>query len=155
MKQSLSTGYAHHIQRLMIVGNFSLLAGLNPHDVHLWYLGIYIDALEWVEAPNTIGMSQYADGGVLATKPYVSSSAYIDRMSDYCKGCRYSRKEKNNEKSCPFDTLYWDFLSSQRKTFDKNPRMAMMLKNLDRKPDEERAAISSHAKLLREGIEQL
>jgi deoxyribodipyrimidine photolyase-related protein len=155
IKQSLSTGYAHHIQRLMIVGNFSLLAGLNPHDVHLWYLGIYIDALEWVEAPNTIGMSQYADGGVLATKPYVSSSAYIDRMSDYCKGCRYSRKEKNNEKSCPFDTLYWDFLSSQRKTFDKNPRMAMMLKNLDRKPDEERAAISSHAKLLREGIEQL
>ena len=155
IKQSLNTAYAHHIQRLMIVGNFSLLAGLNPYDVHHWYLGIYIDALEWVEAPNTIGMSQYADGGVLATKPYVSSSAYINRMSDYCKGCQYSRKEKHNAKSCPFDTLYWDFLSSQRRFFDKNPRMAMMLKNLDRKSDEEKSLIANHAKVLREGIEEL
>ena len=155
INQSLDTAYAHHIQRLMIIGNFSLLAGINPREVHLWYLGVYIDALEWVEAPNTIGMSQYADGGVLATKPYVSSSAYINRMSDYCKGCSYQRKEKHGETSCPFDTLYWDFLITHRKDFEKNPRMAMMLKNIDRKTESEITKISDRAQVLRDNIENL
>jgi deoxyribodipyrimidine photolyase-related protein len=155
INQSLDTAYAHHIQRLMIVGNFSLLAGINPRDVHLWYLGVYIDALEWVEVPNTIGMSQYADGGVLATKPYVSSSAYIDRMSDYCKSCKYQRKEKHGAQSCPFDTLYWDFLITHRKAFKNNPRMAMMLKNIDRKSESEITKILTRAQVLREGIENL
>ena len=155
INQSLDTAYAHHIQRLMIVGNFSLLAGINPRDVHLWYLGVYIDALEWVEVPNTIGMSQYADGGVLATKPYVSSSAYINRMSDYCKSCKYQRKEKHGAQSCPFDTLYWDFLITHRKAFKNNPRMAMMLKNIDRKTESEITQISVRAQLLRDGIEDL
>ena len=155
INQSLDTAYAHHIQRLMIIGNFSLLAGINPREVHLWYLGVYIDALEWVEAPNTIGMSQYADGGVLATKPYVSSSAYINRMSDYCKGCSYQRKEKHGKTSCPFDTLYWDFLITHRKDFEKNPRMAMMLKNIDRKTESEITKISDRAQVLRDNIENL
>ncbi|MBA4740913.1 MAG: cryptochrome/photolyase family protein [Burkholderiales bacterium] len=155
INQSLDTAYAHHIQRLMIVGNFSLLAGLDPRDVHLWYLGIYIDALEWVEVPNTIGMSQYADGGILATKPYVSSSAYINRMSDYCKSCKYQRKEKHGAQSCPFDTLYWDFLITHRKAFKNNPRMAMMLKNIDRKTESEMVKIAARARDLRDNIENL
>lgn len=155
INQSLDTAYAHHIQRLMIIGNFSLLAGIDPREVHLWYLGIYIDAFEWVEVPNTLGMSQYADGGVLATKPYVSSSAYINRMSDYCKACKYQRKEKHGAQSCPFDTLYWDFLITRRKDFENNPRMAMMLKNIDRKTDAEISKISDRAKFLRVNIESL
>jgi deoxyribodipyrimidine photolyase-like uncharacterized protein len=109
--QSLDHAHAHHIQRLMVIGNFALLAGLDPAEVHHWYLGIYIDAFEWVELPNTIGMSQFADGGLLATKPYVSSAAYIDRMSDYCKGCHYDKKLRVGENACPFNALYWDFFS--------------------------------------------
>mgnify|MGYP002142808930 CR=1 FL=1 len=99
--QSLEHAYAHHIQRLMVIGNFALLAGLDPQALHQWYLGIYIDAFEWVELPNTLGMSQFGDGGLLATKPYVSSAAYIDRMSDYCKGCQYDKKARVGERACP------------------------------------------------------
>lgn len=128
--QSLEQAHAHHIQRLMVIGNFALLAGLDPTAVHHWYLGIYIDAFEWVEAPNTIGMSQFADGGLLATKPYVSSAAYIDRMSDYCKGCHYDKKARIGERACPFNALYWDFFQRNTATFANNPRIGMAYQQL-------------------------
>ena len=124
--QTQSLAYAHHIQRLMVTGNFALLAGVDPAKVHEWYLSVYIDAFEWVEAPNTIGMSQFADGGVVGSKPYVSSGAYIDRMSDYCGACAYSVKEKTGDKACPFNLLYWHFLIRHRERFKSNPRMGQM-----------------------------
>jgi len=107
--QSLDLAYAHHIQRLMVIGNFALLFGANPREVENWYLGVYIDALEWVEITNTLGMSQFADGGIVGTKPYVSSANYINKMSNYCKGCHYNHKERVGEKACPFNSLYWNF----------------------------------------------
>lgn len=130
--QSLQQAYAHHIQRLMVIGNFALLAGINPRQVHEWYLGVYIDAFEWVELPNTLGMSQFADGGLLATKPYVSSAAYIDRMSDYCKGCFYDKKLRIGEKACPFNALYWDFFIRHQPRLAKNPRLTMVYRNVDK-----------------------
>ena len=130
--QSLEQAHAHHIQRLMVIGNFALLAGLDPAEVHRWYLGIYIDAFEWVELPNTVGMSQFADGGVLATKPYVSSAAYIDRMSDYCKGCHYDKKARIGENACPYNALYWDFFRRNEKTLAKNPRIGMAYRQLEK-----------------------
>jgi len=129
---SLEHAYAHHIQRLMIIGNFSLLAGLNPTALHRWYLGIYIDAFEWVELPNTIGMSQFADGGLLATKPYVSSAAYVDRMSDYCKGCHYDKKQREGEQACPFNALYWDFFIRHADTLSNNHRLGMVYRNIEK-----------------------
>ncbi len=133
--QSLEHAYAHHIQRLMVIGNFSLLAGLDPAALHRWYLGIYIDAFEWVELPNTVGMSQYADGGLLATKPYVSSAAYIDRMSDYCKGCHYNKKLREGEKACPFNALYWDFFERNKEKLSSNFRLGMVYRNLEKMDD--------------------
>ena len=130
--QSLEHAYAHHIQRLMVIGNFALLAGLDPAQVHRWYLGIYIDAFEWVEAPNTLGMSQWADGGRLATKPYVSSAAYLQRMGDHCKGCAYDPKVRTGERACPFNALYWDFFDRHRIHFAGNPRLGMVYHQLDR-----------------------
>jgi deoxyribodipyrimidine photolyase-related protein len=132
--QTRDLAYAHHIQRLMVTGNFALLAGVNPALVHEWYLSVYIDAFEWVEAPNTIGMSQFADAGLLGSKPYVSSGAYIDRMSDYCSGCAYRVKEKTGEKACPFNLLYWHFLDRHRERFRSNPRMAQMYRVWDGMP---------------------
>lgn len=132
LQQSLHHTYAHHIQRLMVIGNFSLLAGLNPQEVHQWYLGVYIDAFEWVSLPNTLGMSQFADGGLFATKPYVSSASYIHRMSDYCRGCYYSKQEKVGERACPFNSLYWDFYSRHALTFRHNPRVALVYRQLDK-----------------------
>jgi deoxyribodipyrimidine photolyase-related protein len=129
---SLENAHAHHIQRLMIIGNFALLAGLAPQALHRWYLGIYIDAFEWVELPNTLGMSQFADGGLLATKPYVSSAAYIDRMSDYCKGCHYNRKERVSETACPFNALYWDFFARNEGRLKSNPRIGMVYRQLEK-----------------------
>ena len=126
VSQTQSLAYAHHIQRLMVTGNFALLAGIDPAYVHEWYLSVYIDAYEWVEAPNTIGMSQFADGGVVGSKPYVSSGAYIDRMSDYCGECAYSVKEKTGDRACPFNLLYWHFLIRHRDRFKSNPRMGQM-----------------------------
>ena len=114
ISQSLETAYAHHIQRLMITGNFALLAGVHPDEVDAWYLGIYIDAIQWVEIVNTRGMSQFADGGVVATKPYVSSANYIRKMSDYCGACRYDPIKLTGEHACPFNSLYWDFLHRHR-----------------------------------------
>lgn len=129
--QTRDLAYAHHIQRLMVTGNFALLVGVDPAFVHEWYLSVYIDAFEWVEAPNTLGMSQFADGGLLGSKPYVSSGAYIDRMSDYCGGCAYRVKEKTGEKACPFNMLYWHFLDRHRDRFRANPRMGQMYRVWD------------------------
>ncbi|MEL6587153.1 MAG: cryptochrome/photolyase family protein [Pseudomonadota bacterium] len=136
---TMDHAYAHHIQRLMVTGNFALLAGLDPHQVHEWYLAVYADAYEWVEAPNVIGMSQFADGGVVGSKPYVSGGNYINKMSDYCKGCHYSVSQKIGEGACPFNALYWHFLDRHRDRFAKNPRMAQMYRTWDRMADEKRA----------------
>jgi deoxyribodipyrimidine photolyase-related protein len=129
--QTRDLAYAHHIQRLMVTGNFALLAGVDPGKVHEWYLSVYIDAFEWVEAPNTIGMSQFADGGLLGSKPYVSSGAYIDRMSDHCGSCHYRVKEKTGDRACPFNLLYWHFLDRHRERFRANPRMGQMYRVWD------------------------
>ncbi|WP_425097651.1 cryptochrome/photolyase family protein [Tropicibacter sp. S64] len=143
--QTKTEAYAHHIQRLMVTGNFALIAGLNPAEVHEWYLSVYIDAFEWVEAPNTVGMSQFADGGVIASKPYVSSGNYIDRMSDYCGGCAYDVKVKVGEGACPFNLLYWHFLNRHRQRFEGNPRMANMYRTWDRMDQGKREAILAQA----------
>jgi deoxyribodipyrimidine photolyase-related protein len=143
--QTRDEAYAHHIQRLMVTGNFALLAGIDPFEVHEWYLAVYADAYEWVEAPNVIGMSQFADGGIVGSKPYVSSGNYIDRMSDYCKSCAYSVKTKTGEGACPFNLLYWAFLDRHRDRFAKNPRMANMYRTWDRMDDTKRQTILSEA----------
>ncbi|WP_346911099.1 hypothetical protein [uncultured Roseibium sp.] len=122
--ETIENAYAHHIQRLMITGNFALLAGLDPHALHIWYLEVYADAFEWVELPNVIGMSQFADGGLLGTKPYAASGAYISRMSDYCKDCRYDVRAKTGEGACPFNALYWDFLDRNADRLSSNRRLA-------------------------------
>lgn len=126
INQSLHYAYAHHIQRLMITGNFALLAGVHPDEVDAWYLGIYIDAIQWVEITNTRGMSQFADGGIVGTKPYVSSASYIDKMSHYCGSCYYDKKIKTGEKACPFNSLYWNFYDRNEAKLAKNPRIGMM-----------------------------
>jgi len=130
--QSLEHAHSHHINRLMVIGNFSLLAGLSPYELHQWYLGVYIDAFEWVELPNTLGMSQYADGGLLATKPYVSSAAYIDRMSDYCKGCHYDKKARTGANACPYNAMYWDFFDRNRESLGRNHRLGMVYQQIKR-----------------------
>ncbi len=129
--QTQTHAYAHHIQRLMVTGNFALLAGVSPQAVHEWYLSVYIDAVEWVCAPNVLGMSQFADGGVIASKPYISSGAYINRMSDYCRGCAYDVAAKTGEKACPFNSLYWHFLHRHRARFSRNARMGQMYRVWD------------------------
>jgi deoxyribodipyrimidine photolyase-related protein len=143
--QTRDMAYAHHIQRLMVTGNFALLAGVDPAHVHDWYLSVYIDALEWVEAPNVIGMSQFADGGVVASKPYVSSGAYIDRMSDYCSGCSYRVKDRTGPKACPFNLLYWDFLIRHRDRFRGNPRMGQIYATWDRMTEGHRETVLAEA----------
>ena len=153
--QSLEHAYAHHIQRLMIIGNFALLAGLNPAEVHRWYLGVYIDAFEWVELPNTVGMSQFADGGMLASKPYVSSAAYIDRMSDYCKGCHYDKKARVGERACPFNALYWDFFARNGERLSGNPRLGMVYRQLAKMSPEALSAARQRSDDIRAGIEDL
>ncbi len=143
--QTRDEAYAHHIQRLMVTGNFALLAGIDPFEVHEWYLAVYADAYEWVEAPNVIGMSQFADGGIVGSKPYVSSGNYIDRMSNYCGECAYSVKTKLGEGACPFNLLYWHFLNRHRDRFAKNPRMANMYRTWDRMDEGRRAQILEEA----------
>ena len=147
--QTLRYGYAHHIQRLMVTGLFAMLWGVKPQEVHRWYLAVYVDAVEWVELPNTLGMSQFADGGVMASKPYCASGAYIDRMSNACGGCRFNPKVATGADACPFTTLYWDFLARHEQLLKKNPRMAMQLKNLARKDTAELRAIRRQADGLR------
>jgi deoxyribodipyrimidine photolyase-related protein len=153
--QSLEHAYAHHIQRLMVIGNFALLAGLHPAQVHRWYLGVYIDAFEWVELPNTLGMSQFADGGRLATKPYVSSAAYIDRMSDYCKGCHYDRKARTGDRACPFNAMYWDFFARHQQRLSANPRLGMVYRQLARMSPAELLAAQDRAASMRARLEEL
>jgi deoxyribodipyrimidine photolyase-related protein len=137
--------YSHHIQRLMVTGNFALLAGVNPREIERWYLAVYADAFEWVEMPNTLGMAIFADGGRMASKPYAASGAYINRMSDFCKSCAYDVKAKAGEGACPFNRLYWPFLIRNEKTLAGNPRLAMPYKNLARWSKAEREAALADA----------
>lgn len=153
--QSLEHAYAHHIQRLMVIGNFALLAQLDPVAVHRWYLGVYIDAFEWVELPNTLGMSQFADGGMLATKPYVSSAAYIDRMSDYCKGCHYDRKARLGGRACPFNALYWDFFVRNTARLSPNPRLSMVYRQIAKMDASAVEALQDQANDVRERLDTL
>ncbi|MFM9973472.1 MAG: cryptochrome/photolyase family protein [Beijerinckiaceae bacterium] len=131
VKDTRQHAYAHHIQRLMVTGNFALLAGIHPKAIEDWYLAVYADAFDWVELPNVHGMVMFADGGLLASKPYAASGAYIDRMSDYCAGCDYDPKIKIGPKACPFNLLYWNFMIENREVLGRNPRMAMPYRTLD------------------------
>ncbi|MFN3236914.1 MAG: cryptochrome/photolyase family protein [Pseudomonadales bacterium] len=153
--QSLQYAYAHHIQRLMVTGTFCLLAGIDPDQVDEWYLGIYIDALEWVEMPNTRGMSQAADNGIMATKPYAASGNYINKMSDYCKGCYYKVKEKTGERACPFNSLYWHFMHKHRAELEKNPRIGMVYRNWDKNSQQEQKLVLDRAQWCLDNINQL
>jgi deoxyribodipyrimidine photolyase-related protein len=147
--QTLRLGYAHHIQRLMVTGLFALLYGVHPRRVHEWYLAVYVDAVEWVELPNTLGMSQYGDGGVMASKPYVASGKYIQRMSNYCAGCRFDPAQSIGPRACPFTTLYWDYLLQHEPVLRQNQRMSMQLKNLTRLSAVDRENIQRQANLFR------
>ncbi len=152
VRDLIERGINHHIQRLMVTGNFALLAGIDPHQVNEWYWLAYTDAYQWVVSPNVLGMALYADGGLVATKPYAASANYINRMSDYCSHCQYDPKQITGEQACPFNALYWDFLNQHRDTFAANHRMGLMLKNLDRKSQAELDTITSHAGGIRERI---
>lgn len=148
---TLQYGYAHHIQRLMITGLYSLLLGVRPEEIHRWYLAVYVDAIEWVELPNTLGMSQFADGGMLASKPYCASGNYIKRMSNYCKSCRFDPSKRTGEDACPFTTLYWDFLDRHQERLASNQRMRMQLNNLKRIDAGELEKIRAQAIKIRKG----
>lgn len=150
--QTLEFGYAHHIQRLMVTGLFALLLGVKPQAVHEWYLAMYVDAVEWVELPNTLGMSQHADGGLMASKPYMASGKYIQRMSNYCAGCRYDPAQRTDPKACPFTTLYWDFLLRHETLLAQNPRTVMQARNAARLTPAQRLQITDHAAGLRAAI---
>ncbi|MDW8106579.1 MAG: cryptochrome/photolyase family protein [Armatimonadota bacterium] len=147
--QTLRYGFAHHIQRLMVTGLYALLLGVQPKQVHAWYLAIYVDAVEWVELPNVYGMSQFADGGLMASKPYIASGKYIQRMSNYCASCRFKPDQATGPNACPFTTLYWDFLMRHASTFENHPRLGQQVRNLRRLSDAERAAIRQQAAQLR------
>ena len=130
VQSTVDHAYSHHIHRLMITGNFALLAGIRPDEVCAWYLAVYADAYEWVELPNTLGMALHGDGGVVGTKPYIASGSYINRMSDYCKHCHYNVKDKLGDSACPFNYLYWDFLARHQDKFGHNQRMSLAYRNL-------------------------
>lgn len=147
--QTLKHGYAHHIQRLMVTGLYALLLGVRPQQVHEWYLAVYVDAVEWVELPNTLGMSQYADGGLMASKPYVATGKYIQRMSNYCQTCPMNPAKRTGEDACPFTTLYWDYLMRHEGKLRKNQRMSLQVRNLDRISTEEKEAIRARADTVR------
>jgi deoxyribodipyrimidine photolyase-related protein len=146
VQDTIDHAYAHHIQRLMVLGNFALLAGILPAQVNDWFLSVYADAFEWVELPNVSGMALFADGGKLASKPYASGGGYINKMSNYCKGCSYSVTVKNGPKACPFNYLYWDFLDRNRTKLRTNPRVGMMYRVYDRMDADKQQAIRSDAK---------
>jgi deoxyribodipyrimidine photolyase-related protein len=141
--------YSHHIQRLMVTGNFALIAGLNVQQVHQWYLEVYSDAYEWVELPNTLGMALFADGGILASKPYAASGNYIHKMSNFCAGCKYNPKETLGENACPLNALYWDFFARNRSKLEGNPRIPYVFNNWDRFGDEKQKAIIERADHIR------
>jgi deoxyribodipyrimidine photolyase-related protein len=143
--QTLEHGYAHHIQRLMVTGLYALLLGVQPQAVHTWYLSVYVDAVEWVELPNTLGMSQFGDEGLMASKPYAATGKYIQRMSNHCQGCGYDPALSTGAQACPFTTLYWDFLIRHEALFEKHPRMALQVKNVARLDAAARDAITQQA----------
>ena len=155
INQSLLYAYAHHIQRLMITGNFCLLTGIHPDQVDEWYLGIYVDAIEWVEMPNTRGMSQFADGGWVATKPYSAGGNYVNKMSDYCKSCHYKVKEKTSEDACPLNSLYWGFMNRHRGTLANNPRIGMVYRSWDKQSEETKKATLARADWCLKHLEEL
>jgi deoxyribodipyrimidine photolyase-related protein len=155
IQQSLTYAYAHHIQRLMVTGNFALLAGIHPDEIDQWYLGIYIDAIEWVEITNTRGMSQFADGGIVGTKPYVSSANYIDKMSTYCTSCFYDKKIKIGDKACPFNSLYWHFYDRHVDKLARNPRIGMMYQTWKKMDEDNKTAIIEQAEKHLKNIESL
>jgi len=151
LMQTLEHGYANHIQRLMVTGLYALMLGVQPRQVHEWYLAVYVDAVEWVELPNTLGMSQYADGGVMGSKPYIATGKYIQRMSPHCKSCRYDPAQRTGERACPFTTLYWDFLLRHEAMLAKNPRMSLQVKNVARLSELDKQAVSERAAAIRRG----
>nr|WP_316641093.1 cryptochrome/photolyase family protein [uncultured Roseateles sp.] len=149
LAQTLEHGYANHIQRLMVTGLYALMLGVQPQQVHAWYLAVYVDAVEWVELPNTLGMSQYADGGLMGSKPYVATGKYIQRMSPHCKSCRYDPGQRAGDRACPFTTLYWDFLMRHQALLARNPRMAPQVKNLARLSEADKQAVNERAAAIR------
>lgn len=149
--QTLRYGYAHHIQRLMVTGLYALLLGVRPREIHEWYLAVYVDAVEWVELPNVIGMSQFADGGRMASKPYAATGKYIQRMSNYCAGCGFDPAESTGEQACPFTTLYWDFLLRNEDKLRAVPRMELQLRNIARLSPAKRKAIDVRVEQIRKG----
>lgn len=153
--QTLAHGYAHHIQRLMVTGQFALLAQIDPRQVADWYLAMYVDAVEWVELPNVAGMALHADGGRFTSKPYIASGQYIKRMSNYCNGCRYRPEQRSGERACPMTVLYWDFLDTHEQTLVANPRTVLMARNIARLSGEERAAIRASAQALLNNLDAL
>jgi len=155
IENTRANAYAHHIQRLMVTGNFALLLGVRPAEICEWYLAVYADAFEWVELPNTLGMVMFGDGGLLASKPYAASGKYIQRMGDHCANCRYAVTERTGEDGCPFNALYWDFLMRNEKVLGDNPRMRMMYRNVERLAPAEKAAITKRANWIRENVEAL
>lgn len=154
VRQLLRHGYAHHIQRLMVAGLFAQLYGTRPQEVHDWFMAMYVDSVEWVTLPNTVGMSQHADGGIVGTKPYIASGRYIQRQSDHCGACRYDPGEAVGERACPFTTLYWDFLERHADRFRGNRRMTFQIRNLERKSDEERGSIRRRAEIVRRAVRE-
>ncbi len=155
INQSLDYAYAHHIQRLMVTGNFCLITGIHPDQVDEWYLGIYIDAIEWVEMPNTRGMSQFADGGIVGSKAYAASGNYINKMSDYCSDCAYNVKSIDTDDACPLNSLYWHFMNKHQSTLGNNPRTRMVYANWLKKTPEVRENILQHARLLMDNINNI
>jgi deoxyribodipyrimidine photolyase-related protein len=141
LRQSLDLGYGHHIQRLMVIGNFALLAGLDVGEVCDWYLGVYVDAFEWVELPNTLGMALHADGGLMASKPYAASGKYIQRQGNHCAACRFDPREMTGEGACPYNALYWHFIDRHLKALEGNGRMGLVLNNWKKRSPAEREAI--------------
>ena len=133
MQHVLRHGYAHHIHRLMVLGNLALMLGVHPNKFHEWHMAMYVDAVDWVSLPNALGMSQHGDGGIVGTKPYVSTGNYINRMSNFCRNCKYDYRQATGEQACPFSTLYWDFLDRHYKQFKSNNRMSMQMKHVDTK----------------------
>ncbi|MEX2605711.1 MAG: cryptochrome/photolyase family protein [Kiritimatiellia bacterium] len=153
MSSVIQHGWSHHIPRLMVLGQFSLLLGIHPYKFHAWHMAMYVDAIDWVSLPNTLGMSQYGDGGIVGTKPYCASGNYIQKMSNYCKGCRYNPKESAGGNACPFTTLYWDFLDRNHTSFANNRRMTFQIKNLERKSPEQMDAIRKQADQIRRKLD--
>lgn len=155
INNSLDNAYAHHIQRLMVIGNFTLLAGINPTEVDEWYLGVYLDAIEWVQITNTHGMSQFADGGIVGSKPYVASANYINKMSNYCEGCSYKKDLRYGENSCPLNSLYWNFYIENEHLLAKNPRIGMMYQLIKKMDAPEKGAIKKQANFYLNNINKL